>query len=95
MSVNLLSPIQLKRQIALRAKERRLACNLSRHTLALKSSVSSASIKRFELTGDISFDALLRIALVLDCLNDFSQLFDAKVPLSLMKLPKIRKRGRE
>jgi transcriptional regulator with XRE-family HTH domain len=94
LPINVLSPIQLKLQIAFQAKERRLACNLSRKTLASKSGVPASTIKRFEMTGDIGVDALLRIALVLDCLDVFSQLFAAKMPVSLDHIPAIRKRGR-
>lgn len=94
MSINILSPIQLKRQIARQAKERRLACNMSRKTLALKSGVPASTIKHFEMTGDMGIDAILRIALVLDSLDAFSQLFAANIPTSLDDLPVTRKRGR-
>ncbi len=33
--------------------------------------MSLGSLKRFEQIGEISFDALLRVALVLECLEDF------------------------
>lgn len=48
----------------------RLAQNLRRKTLALRSGVSESSVKRFELTGDISLDSLIRISNVLS-LNDW------------------------
>ncbi len=39
--------------------------------LALKSDVSYGSIKRFETTGQISFESLLKIAEALERLSDF------------------------
>lgn len=95
MSINILSPSQLKREIAKQAKQRRLEINMSRKTLALRSKVPASTIKRFETSGDLSLDALLRIALVLDCLDQFTELFIARTPISLYKMPVIRKRGRE
>jgi transcriptional regulator with XRE-family HTH domain len=64
-----------KARIAQRAKGRRLALNLSRKTLAERSGVTEASLKRFELTGDISMDSLLRLAFAMECLSDFETLF--------------------
>jgi transcriptional regulator with XRE-family HTH domain len=94
MSIIVASPTQLKKQIGLLAKERRLKKNLSRKTLAEKSLVSASSIKRFETTGNISLESLLNIALVLDCLDAFSQLFTENSPVSLYKKTVIRQRGR-
>ena len=88
------SVAQQKRQLAEQAKVRRLALNLSRETLSERSGVSAASIKRFETKGEISLDALLKIARVLDASLEFEQLFQTKTPLSLEQLPIKRKRGR-
>jgi transcriptional regulator with XRE-family HTH domain len=95
MPITVLSPGQLKKQIANQAKQKRLDKNLSRETLGLKSNVPMSTIKRFETTGNISLDALLRIALVLDCLNEFSELFASQPPLSLYQAFSNRKRGRQ
>ncbi len=57
-------------KIGKKFKEMRLAQNLRRKTLALRSGVSESSVKRFELTGDISLDSLIRISNVLS-LNDW------------------------
>lgn len=43
--------------------------------LADKSGVSYGSIKRFESIGEISLTSLLKIAIVLDCTDEFEQLF--------------------
>jgi hypothetical protein len=39
------------------------------------------SLKRFEQTGQISFESLLKIALVLDCLKDFENICKEKEEL--------------
>jgi transcriptional regulator with XRE-family HTH domain len=95
MSINIISPGQLKQQIARQAKQKRLEKNLSRTTLQEKSGVPGSTIKHFETTGNISLDALLRIALVLDSLNEFSQLFVLGAPVSLYEKKIARQRGRK
>jgi len=45
--------------------------------------VSLGSLKRFEQSGEVSLRSLLRIAFVLECLEDFE-----KVCLSKEKMPK-------
>ena len=85
-----------KSKIANQAKERRLALNLSRKTLAERSGVAESNLKRFEATGDISIDSLLRMALAMECLGDFEKLFpsyQAFRSLDEISKPK-RKRGR-
>jgi transcriptional regulator with XRE-family HTH domain len=96
MPVNLLTPHQLKKQIALQAKRRRLEKNLSRNSLEKKSGVPASTIKRFETTGKISLESLLAIAMVLDGLQEFAQLFATSHPVSLQSLStKPRARGRQ
>ena len=58
-----------------RVRERRKERNFSQKTLALRSGVTYASIRRFEETGEISLASLLKIATALDCLSDFLSLF--------------------
>lgn len=56
-------------------KRYRKALKISQKQLATRSGVSYASIRRFENTGEISLTSLLKIARVLDCLDDFKDLF--------------------
>lgn len=49
--------------------------NLSRSELSERSGVSASSIKRFELTGKISLESLLRITHLVDRLLDFDNVF--------------------
>jgi len=67
------TPQDVLRELATRFRARRLAMNLSQEGLAHRSGVSWSSLKRFERTGLIALDSLLRLALVLDCLPDFDQ----------------------
>lgn len=84
-----------KSKVAKQAKERRLALNLSRKTLAERSGVTESSLKRFETTGNASIDNLLRIALAMECLGDFEALFPAYQSFrSLDEIGLKRRRGR-
>ncbi len=48
--------------------------NLSQKELAERSGVTWASLKRFERQGLIALESLLKLALVLGCLDDFDRL---------------------
>jgi transcriptional regulator with XRE-family HTH domain len=64
--------------IAARFKARRLAMNLTQRELAARSGVTWASLKRFERQGLIALDSLLKLALVLECLDDFDKLAEER-----------------
>ncbi len=101
MVVNLLTPADLIIQIAEQAKKKRLSLNFTQRSLAERSGVSLGVLKNFERTGKISLESLLKIALVLDALTEFSALFQPKSPESypsldqLLKQQKSRQRGRK
>jgi transcriptional regulator with XRE-family HTH domain len=71
LAVSLKSPNEVLEGVRDRFKRRRLALNLTQAGLAKRSGVTLGSLKRFETTGLIAFDSLLKLALVLDCLGDF------------------------
>jgi transcriptional regulator with XRE-family HTH domain len=73
MSISLKTPLDVQRELAARFKARRLAMNLTQEGLAARSGVSWSSLKRFEHTGLVSLEALLRLGLVLGCLSDFDR----------------------
>ncbi len=73
MSITLQSPQEVALALRDRFKDRRLGRNLTQPGLARRSGVNLHSLRRFEKTGLVSFEALLKIALVLDCLDDFDQ----------------------
>lgn len=90
------TPEAVRKRIAARAKARRLAENLSRRSLSARSGVPESTIKRFETTGYIALDRLLRLASILDGLDEFAALFPAKPPVSIQQVcstPRQRGRG--
>lgn len=96
----LLTPFETSRAISGAVREKRLSLNLSQQSLSKASGVSYAVIKKFELTGKISLESLLKIAAALSCLNDFLRLFKQDVSLEITSLDelmkqKTRKRGRK
>jgi transcriptional regulator with XRE-family HTH domain len=101
LSFELKTPQDAQREIAGRFKARRLALNLTQEGLAARSGVSWSSLKRFERTGLVAMDSLLKIALVLDCLNDFDRVcaddargFSGKSLDEILAETKTRKKGR-
>ena len=74
MAVSLKSPSDVLEEVRDRFKQRRLALNLTQAGLAKRSGVALGSLKRFETTGLVAFDSLLKLALVLDCIADFDGL---------------------
>jgi transcriptional regulator with XRE-family HTH domain len=81
--------------VAKRAKAMRLAQNLSQRSMAERSGVSEASLKRFEHTGEIAFASLLKVSVVLGCMDDFDALFAPCQAVSIDEIAKKRRvRGR-
>ena len=52
-------------------KAKRKALKLTQQDLSTRADVSLGSLKRFETSGQISLESLLKLALVLECLGDF------------------------
>jgi transcriptional regulator with XRE-family HTH domain len=74
--------LSIKKELIERVKLRRKEQGLSQTALAARSRVSFGSIKRFERFGEISLNSLLRIALALGCLADFTELFQKNMLLN-------------
>jgi transcriptional regulator with XRE-family HTH domain len=68
-------PYDFLQDIALRHKALRKQAGFSQSELAKRSGVSLGSLKRFELSGQISLESLLQLADVLNRLNDFEAIF--------------------
>ena len=86
--------------LAKQVRAKRLALNLSQKTVSDQSGVSLSVLKKFERTGKISLESLLKMALVLGCLEDFINLFkilpvDDFTSLDELLSDKTRKRGRQ
>ena len=104
MSTTMMSPRDMMTDIAKRAQESRLRLNLSQQTLSARSGVSYGTLKKFERTGQISLESLLKIALALDELEKFDDLFKKNPDLLPATLDELleettgrsgRKRGRK
>jgi transcriptional regulator with XRE-family HTH domain len=94
IAIKFTPPTRILQQIGARAKEIRLAQNLSRETVCVRSGVPLSTLKRFESTGQIGTAQLIAIAIALDSVEDIGQLFSPKPVKSIDQLeqPK-RKRG--
>lgn len=89
-------PEDLARQIGEQVRLRRLADNLTRKTLAERSGVPEATIRKFEVSGVISLVGILKLADALGCMDDFSRLFPQKTTTTIEEFMKpTRKRGRK
>ena len=92
--LNFLLPEDLASQMGKRAKARRLAANLSRKTLSLRSGVPVSTLRKFETSGKIGLLALLQLAEALDCLDEFGQMFAPRVLTSIEDfVAPVRQRG--
>ncbi len=81
--------------LAEKAKFLRLEANMSRKSLASRSGVPESTIKHFETTGQIALLSLLKLAAVLNRLEDFALIFEPKPAVSLAELRKPKRaRGR-
>ncbi|WP_026253967.1 helix-turn-helix domain-containing protein [Legionella shakespearei] len=100
MSFFMQTPQEMLKKIAEKARTKRLSLDLSQQTLSKKSGVSYSVIKKFEQTGKISLESLLKLALTLDSLIDFDAVFLPRMPEQAMSLDELmqeskRKRGRK
>jgi transcriptional regulator with XRE-family HTH domain len=99
MSVFMMTSQEVALLIAGQVKAKRLSINLSQETLSLRSGVSYGVLKKFERTGQISLESLLKLALTLGVLEGFTALFQVKPEqtnsLDELLQEKTRKRGRQ
>lgn len=100
MSLFFMTPHEVSLYISKRVQAKRLALNLTQKTLSERSQVSFGVLKKFERTGKISLESLLKIALALGSLEDFEDLFKQPLPEKLSSLDELlkedkRKRGRQ
>ena len=68
-------PSDILEETADKHRKLRKQKGLTQAQLAKKSGVSLGSIKRFEQTGKISFESLLKLALILGRLSEFEYIF--------------------
>lgn len=94
ISIGLRTPQEILKEIADKARAKRLSLDLSQQTLSTKSGVSYGVIKKFERTGQISLESLLKLALVLGSLGDFDQVFAPNKPETYLSLDDLMKEGK-
>ena len=69
------TPSSVIADLARRHKQLRKSLNMSQQELAERAGVSLGSLKRFEQTGKISLESLLKLAHIMDRLSEFENLF--------------------
>lgn len=79
-------PDEIAKDIAFAEKAMRKKRKLTQAELSSRAGVSLGSLKRFEQTGEISFVSLLRIAVVLDEVENFAALFQRKEYASIQEV---------
>jgi len=60
-------------------RQRRKALGYTQLELSSRSGVSLGSLKRFENSGQISLESLLKLAFILECLGDFDGVCEERV----------------
>lgn len=83
--------------LAERLREQRLQQGWSREEMSERSGVSVASIKRFELTGEIALIRLLQLCMILRAIDDFNDVLkmpEIKSIAELKRRQKPRQRGK-
>ena len=97
--LTLFGPTETGKALAERLRALRLLKGWTRVTLARRSGVSAASLKRFENAGKASLDLVLKVAHALARLDEIDKLFRSPAPRSLAELEQraakpLRRRGR-
>ncbi|MBC7641734.1 MAG: helix-turn-helix transcriptional regulator [Flavobacterium sp.] len=78
-------PSQVILELAFRFKKIRKAKKYSQLEFASRSGVSLGSLKRFEQTGQISLESLLKLAHLSDNLEDFDAVFAGKFDMKAIE----------
>jgi len=91
MQYSLKTPEKLAAELAVRVRELRLAKGFKQTTLAQRSGVSLASLRRFESSGRVSLTNLLKIAFALHRLDDFDAVLHKPRASSLDQLEAFEK----
>ncbi len=65
------TPSEIQQNLKTNFKQKRKKLGFTQNDLANRSGVSLGSLKRFENSGQISLESLLKLALVLECLEEF------------------------
>lgn len=84
------TPLEIMENLKINFQKQRKSLGYTQEELAARSGVSLGSLKRFERIGQISLESLLKLALVLECLDAFAGICKEKekIPKSLNELLK-------
>ncbi|MEA1892608.1 MAG: XRE family transcriptional regulator [Campylobacterota bacterium] len=80
LDINISTPLSMMEQLKTKFKQKRLFLNLTQDGLSKRSGVTLGSLKRFESSGQISLESLLKLAFILECLDDFVNIANATKP---------------
>ncbi|PHS32018.1 MAG: transcriptional regulator [Sulfurovum sp.] len=82
------TPSTLMETLKTKFRQRRKELGYTQPELSSRSGVSLGSLKRFESSGQISLESLLKLALVLECLDGFEGVCEEreKMPESIEDL---------
>jgi transcriptional regulator with XRE-family HTH domain len=80
------NPTDIRLDLAHRIRTLRKELKMSQSELAQRANVSLGSYKRFESSGQISLESLLKIAFILGRLTDFETLFQSNKLKDIEKL---------
>jgi transcriptional regulator with XRE-family HTH domain len=81
------TPLEISKALAEKHRTLRKQLKMSQEEMAERSGVSLGSLKRFENTGKISLDSLLKLMHLLGRLNEFDNLLLQKeIPYDIKKL---------
>jgi transcriptional regulator with XRE-family HTH domain len=89
---SLKTPREVRQTLAARLRALRLARGWKQATLAARSGVSLASLRRFETSGKVSLESLLKLGFALDRLDDFDDLLLPPPAASIAELEAAEKR---
>ena len=87
-------PTDIVKEIAKKVRALRKEKKYTQQELAERANVSPASYKRFERTGQISFESLVQIAFVLGKMQDFESIFKLNEMEKIEKLFSENKSGK-
>ena len=80
------TPAQLAGGVAGRAAKRRRELGFTQAQLAERAGVSLGSLRRFEQTGAVAFESLVRICIALGCEDDLQALFSKRAYQSIQEV---------
>ena len=80
------TPQQLAQEIAFREKERRRRLGYTQPELAAKAGVSVGSLRRFEQTGSIALESMVRLSRALECEEELAGLFSKPAYRSIQEV---------